>query len=41
MIEVRELVWTAWNIGHIARHAVTPDEVEEVCHGEYMTSETY
>ena len=41
MIVIRRLVWNSWNIAHIARHDVVPDEVEEVCHGNYMTSETY
>ena len=41
MIVIRRLVWNSWNIAHIARHDVVPDEVEEVCHGDYMTSETY
>lgn len=28
---IRNLVWGEWNIGHIARHNVKPEEVEEVC----------
>jgi len=31
MLVFRKLVWDAWNVAHIARHEVTPDEVEEVC----------
>jgi uncharacterized DUF497 family protein len=31
MIEVKDLLWDAWNVVHIARHEVTPEEVEEVC----------
>lgn len=34
MISFRKLRWDEWNIAHIARHNVTPDEVEEVCHGD-------
>ncbi len=34
MIVVRRLIWDPWNTGHIARHEVTPEEVEEVCHGD-------
>jgi len=34
MLTVRRLVWDGWNVAHIARQAVTPDEVEEVCHGD-------
>jgi uncharacterized DUF497 family protein len=33
MIVVRRLIWNEANIAHIARHAVTPVEVEEACHG--------
>ncbi len=32
MLFVRKLVWDAWNIAHIMRHNVVPDEVEAVCH---------
>lgn len=31
MIHVKELVWDDWNVAHIARHDVTPAQVEEVC----------
>lgn len=41
MIYVRRLVWDTWNVAHIARHQVTPEEVEEVCHGRPVTSEAY
>jgi len=41
MPAVRRLIWDTWNIAHIARHNVTPDEVEEVCHGRPVTSSTY
>ncbi len=33
MLAVRRLIWGPGNVAHIARHAVTPEEVEEVCHG--------
>lgn len=33
MLIVRKLIWDAWNISHIARHHVTPDEVEAICNG--------
>ena len=33
MLVVRRLIWNPLNIGHIARHEVTPEEVEQVCHG--------
>jgi uncharacterized DUF497 family protein len=41
MLFVRRLVWDSQNIEHIARHKVTPDEVERVCYGRPMISETY
>ena len=41
MIVISRLVWESWNTAHIARHDVVPDEVEEVCHGNYIASETY
>ena len=41
MVYVRRLRWDAWNVGHIARHDVTPDEVEQLCRGKPLTSETY
>ncbi len=28
---IRRLVWDEWNIDHIARHSIEPEEVEEVC----------
>jgi hypothetical protein len=31
MIVIRRLIWDTWNVGHIAKHGVMPDEVEEVC----------
>jgi uncharacterized DUF497 family protein len=41
MLLVRRLIWDTWNIAHIARHDVIPDEVEDVCHGQPVTSQTY
>lgn len=32
MLYIHQLIWDEWNVAHIARHDVTPDEVEEVCH---------
>lgn len=34
MIQVDRLIWDERNIEHIARHDVTPQEVEEVCHND-------
>ncbi len=33
MVLVRRLLWDPRNVSHIARHQVTPDEVEQVCRG--------
>lgn len=41
MVYIRRLVWDAWNIAHIARHQVTPEEVEEVCQGPSIALQTY
>ena len=32
-MRIKELLWPHDRIEHIARHAVTPDEVEQVCFG--------
>ncbi len=37
MVVVRRLVWDAWNVPHIARHQVTPSEVEEVHKQKHLT----
>ncbi|MBI2303641.1 MAG: BrnT family toxin [Chloroflexi bacterium] len=34
MLVIHRLIWDPCNVAHIARHGVTPEEVEEVCHGE-------
>src|SRR3989344_3558276 len=34
VLTVRKLIWDEWNISHISRHHVTPDEVEAICHGD-------
>lgn len=36
MVIVTKLVWDETNIAHIAKHGVTPAEVEEVCFGQYV-----
>jgi hypothetical protein len=33
-VRVKELVWPQDRIDHIARHGVSPEEVEEVCFGD-------
>ncbi len=39
MAFVQRLLWDEWNVGHIAKHRVTPEEVEEVCHAEPLVFE--
>ena len=31
MILIKRLIWDDWNVAHIAKHDVIPDEVDEVC----------
>ena len=33
-LTISELLWDDWNEAHIARHHITPEEVEEICFGE-------
>jgi len=39
MLFIRRLIWDTWNVAHIARHQVVPEEVEEVCHGDPVVQE--
>lgn len=41
MIFIRRLIWDAWNVAYIARHAVLPEDVEQVCHGDFIVRPTY
>ena len=41
MIYIRLLIWDTWNVAHIARHQVFPEEVEEVCKGGSVVREGY
>lgn len=34
MVFVRRLNWDEWNVAHIARHGVTQDDVDVVCHSD-------
>jgi hypothetical protein len=36
MIVIKRLTWDDWNINHIARHQVTPAEVEAACHSDFV-----
>jgi len=33
---IGKLIWDEWNIEHIARHSVEPEEVEEVCRSKNL-----
>ncbi len=41
MTYVRRLIWDTWNVAHIARHAVSPEEVEQVCQGNPVFERGY
>ena len=41
MFKVKELIWGDWNKEHIAKHGVSSEEVEEVCHGDFKVVESY
>lgn len=41
MVFIRLLIWDILNVGHIARHEIIPEEVEQVCHGDFVSGETY
>lgn len=34
MLIIKKLLWDKWNTVHITRHAIIPEEVEEVCKEE-------
>ena len=31
MLFIKKLVWDDWNVEHISRHRIVPEEIEEVC----------
>jgi uncharacterized protein len=41
MISVRRLTWDPRNVAHIAAHQVSPEEVEQVCHGSPVALGSY
>jgi uncharacterized DUF497 family protein len=41
MNEFIRLVWDEWNVAHIARHEVLPNEAQEVCDVNPVFSEAY
>jgi uncharacterized protein len=36
-VRIDALEWDSRNTGHIARHGVEPDEVEEICYGRHFS----
>ena len=36
MLQVVQLIWDNWNVKHIARHKVSPNEVEQACSSEVV-----
>ena len=41
MVVVNSFIWDEWNRGHIAHHNITPEEIEEVCHGRHQAKESH
>ncbi len=41
MLTIRRLIWDPRNLAHIARHQITMDEVEQVCHGKPLIRQGY
>jgi uncharacterized DUF497 family protein len=39
MLTISRLLWDPGSVAHIARHRVTIEEVEQVCHGEPLLRE--
>jgi len=39
MIFIQRLIWDEWNVAHIARHDVVPDEVEEICQSDPLVQQ--
>lgn len=41
VLDIQHLIWDPGNMAHIARHGVTPEEVEEVCAGGFVALQSY
>lgn len=39
-LRIANFEWNEWNVEHIAKHSVTPQEVEEVCYNQPITRRT-
>lgn len=35
---IKNLIWDEWNIDHITRHNVRPEEVEQVCKERHLAN---
>jgi len=40
-LPLARLIWDAWNVEHIARHGVFPEDVYIVCHSQVIVRQTY
>ena len=40
-IDLEQLIWDNWNINHIKKHKVKPEEVEQVIESKTKTLESY
>ena len=41
IVEARQLFWDNWNINHIKKHKVKPEEVEQAIESKTKTLESY
>ncbi len=41
MMVVKGLIWDDWNKEHVAKHGISVEEVEEVCHASSKVVESY
>jgi uncharacterized DUF497 family protein len=41
LVVVNGLVWDEWNRKHLARHNISPEEVEEICHRKNKIIDSY
>ena len=41
MAKIERLMWDTWNVDHIARHGVVPEEVAQVCAADPVVRATY
>ena len=41
MLKFKNIIWDSFNVNHIKKHKVTPDEVEEACSSKYVAFKTH